>query len=175
MFIDTHCHLNFHQFDADRAEVVQAAMDAGVGIIINPAVDLATSRQAIELAERYPGVYAQVGVHPNDSADFSAATLAELAELAQHPKVVAIGEIGLDYYWERVPHEQQRAAFEGQLELAARLDLPVVLHCRVTGPPTPGGSARPRLFWACCTPIPAIWPWPRRPLAGTWCSPSAGR
>lgn len=130
MFIDTHCHLNFHQFDADRAEVVQAALDAGVGIIINPAVDLATSRQAIELAERYPGVYAQVGVHPNDSADFSAATLAELAELAQHPKVVAIGEIGLDYYWERVPHQQQRAAFEGQLELAARLDLPVVLHCR---------------------------------------------
>ncbi len=98
MFIDTHCHLNFHQFDADRELVVQRAVDAGVGIIINPAVDLATSRQAIALAERYPGVYAQVGVHPNDAADFSAATLAELAELALHPKVVAIGEIGLDYY-----------------------------------------------------------------------------
>lgn len=130
MFIDTHCHLNFHQFDADRDLVVQRALDAGVGIIINPAVDLATSRQAIALAERYPGVYAQVGVHPNDTADFSAHSAAELAELAQHPKVVAIGEIGLDYYWERVPHQQQQAAFEAQLDLAARLDLPVVLHCR---------------------------------------------
>ena len=130
MFIDTHCHLNFHQFDADRDAVVQRALEAGVAVIINPAVDLATSRQAIELAERYPGVYAQVGVHPNDTADFNDNSVAELAELARHPKVVAIGEIGLDYYWERVPHAKQWAAFEAQLELAARLDLPVVLHCR---------------------------------------------
>ena len=130
MFIDTHCHLNFHQFDDDRDAVVQRAWEAGVAVIINPAVDLATSRQAIELAERYPGVYAQVGVHPNDTADFGPETVAELAELAAHPKVVAIGEIGLDYYWERVPHDRQWAAFEAQLELAARLDLPVVLHCR---------------------------------------------
>ncbi|MFZ2362484.1 MAG: TatD family hydrolase [Anaerolineae bacterium] len=130
MFIDTHCHLNFHQFDADRDAVVQRAREAGVSVIINPAVDLATSRQAIALAEQYPGVYAQVGVHPNDCAQFDAGTLAELAELASHPKVVAIGEIGLDYYWERVPHRQQWAAFEAQLELASRLDLPVVLHCR---------------------------------------------
>lgn len=130
MFIDTHCHLNFHQFDDDRDAVVQRAREAGVAVIVNPAVDLATSRQAVELAERYPGVYAQVGVHPNDSADFSAETVAALTELAQHPKVVAIGEIGLDYYWERVPHDRQWAAFEAQLDLAARLDLPVVLHCR---------------------------------------------
>jgi TatD DNase family protein len=130
MFIDTHCHLNFHQFDADRNAVVQRAWEAGVAVIINPAVDLATSRQAIELAERYPGVYAQVGMHPNDCADFGAHVLAELEALAAHPKVVAIGEIGLDYYWERVPHAQQWAAFEAQLDLAARLDLPVVLHCR---------------------------------------------
>ena len=130
MFIDTHCHLNFHQFDADRDAVVQRAWEAGVTVIINPAVDLATSRQAIELAERYPGVYAQVGMHPNDCADFGAHVLAELEALAAHRKVVAIGEIGLDYYWERVPHAQQWAAFEAQLDLAARLDLPVVLHCR---------------------------------------------
>jgi TatD DNase family protein len=130
MLIDTHCHLNFHQFDADRDAVVQRALDVGVEIIINPAVDLATSRQAIELAERYPGVYAQVGVHPNDCADFGAHVLAEIQALAAHPKVVAIGEIGLDYYWERVSHPQQWAAFEAQLDLAARLNLPVVLHCR---------------------------------------------
>ncbi len=130
MLIDTHCHLDFHQFDVDRDEVVQRAVEAGVAIIINPAIDLATSRRAIALAERYDGVYAQVGVHPNDSADFSDATLAELRQLAAHPKVVAIGEIGLDYYWERVPHEQQQVAFAAQLALAVELDLPVVIHCR---------------------------------------------
>jgi len=130
MFIDTHCHLDFHQFDADRDEVLQRATDAGVTVIVNPATDLASSRRAIELAERHPGVYAQVGVHPNDAASFDQNTLAGLRELAKHPKVVAIGEIGLDYYWERVPHDQQQAAFQDQLELAAGLDLPVVIHCR---------------------------------------------
>ena len=130
MFIDTHCHLNFPQFDEDREAVVARAQAAGVPVIIIPAVDVTTSRQAIELAERYAGVYAQVAVHPNDCADFSAGTLAELEALAAHPKVVAIGEIGLDYYWERTPHSQQWAAFEAQLDLAARLDLPAVIHCR---------------------------------------------
>lgn len=130
MLVDTHCHLDFHQFDADRDEVVRRAAEAGVAVIVNPATDLASSRRAIALAEHYPGVYAQVGVHPNDSADFDATTLEELRRLAAHPKVVAIGEIGLDYYWERVPHGQQHAAFEAQLELAVELDLPVVIHCR---------------------------------------------
>lgn len=130
MFIDTHCHLNFPQFDEDRAAVMARAQQAGVSVIIIPAVDLATSRQAIELAEQHEGIYAQVGVHPNDSADFSTDTLAQLRALAAHPKVVAIGEIGLDYYWQRVEHGQQWAACEAQLELAAQLDLPVVLHCR---------------------------------------------
>ena len=130
MFIDTHCHLDFHQFDADRDDVLQRAVDAGVTVIVNPATDLDSSRRAIELAERFPNVYAQVGVHPNDAASFDENTLAELHDLAQHPKVVAIGEIGLDYYWERVPHDRQQAVFQAQLELAAGLDLPVVIHCR---------------------------------------------
>lgn len=130
MFIDTHCHLDFHQFDADRDEVVARAAAAGVAIIINPATDLASSRRAIALADRYDGVYAQVGVHPNDAGDFGPTTLAELRALAAHPKVVAIGEIGLDYYWDKTPKAQQQAAFEAQLELAVELDLPVVIHCR---------------------------------------------
>lgn len=130
MFIDTHCHLDFHQFDADRDDVVARAAAAGVTIIVNPATDLDSSRRAIALADRYDGVYAQVGVHPNDAADFGPSTLAELRTLAAHPKVVAIGEIGLDYYWDKTPKAQQQAAFEAQLELAAELDLPVVIHCR---------------------------------------------
>ncbi len=130
MYVDTHCHLDFHHFDADRDAVLRRALDAGVTVIVNPATDLESSRRAIDLAERTPGVYAQAGVHPNDSGTFDANTIAELRELAVHPSVVAIGEIGLDYYWERVAHDVQQAAFQAQLELAAELDLPVVIHCR---------------------------------------------
>lgn len=128
--IDTHCHLDFDAFARDRAQVVQRAQEAGVRIIINPGVDLASSRRAIELAERYPGVYAAVGVHPNDAADFDQASVTVLRQLAAHPRVVAIGEVGLDYYRDQVAPARQRVAFRAQLELAAELDLPVVIHCR---------------------------------------------
>lgn len=130
MFVDTHCHLDFHQFDSDRDDVLQRAADVGVTTIINPAVDLASSRRVVELAERTACVYAQVGIHPNDAGGFDPSALAELRKLAAHRKVVAIGEIGLDYYWERVPHDEQKRAFQAQLELAAEMDLPVVIHCR---------------------------------------------
>jgi TatD DNase family protein len=130
MFIDTHCHLNFDRFDQDRDQVVQRAAEAGVSIIINPAIDLLTSREAIQLAERYSGVYAMVGVHPNESEHFDSQAAKKLRALASHPKVVAIGEIGLDYYWDRVARDRQRKALEVQLALAAELDLPVVIHCR---------------------------------------------
>lgn len=136
MLIDTHCHLNFHAFDEDRDAVVQRAQAAGVKIILNPAINLQTSRQSIALAERYSGVYAMVGIHPNDSATvvgrdgFDQPAMETLRHLADQPEVVAIGEIGLDYYWEKAPHEVQWAVLEAQLELAAELDLPVVIHCR---------------------------------------------
>ena len=105
-------------------------MQAGVETIVTIGIDLAHSRAAIALAERYPQVYATVGIHPNDCADFGPDTLAELRELAGHAKVVGIGEIGLDYYWDRVPADMQKSAFRAQLDLAAELALPVVIHDR---------------------------------------------
>ena len=129
-YIDTHCHLDLRQFDGDRDAVIERARAAGVETIINPGIDLASCRRVLALADRCEHVYAAIGVHPNDCDDFDDATVAELRVLAQHPKVVAVGEIGLDYYWEKVPHEQQQRALRAQLELAGELGLPVILHSR---------------------------------------------
>lgn len=133
--IDTHCHLDQPHFDPDREAVLERAAEAGVTTIINPGIDLASCRKALALASAHPQIYAAVGVHPNDCTDFDAGTVAELRDLAAHPKVVAIGEIGLDYYWEQVPHDQQRRALRAQLALAAELQLPVILHSRGTADP----------------------------------------
>jgi TatD DNase family protein len=136
--IDTHCHLNFHQFSDDRDAVVSRATERGVTAIINPGVDLDSSRAAIALAERYEQVYAAVGIHPTATDKLDQAALKMLRQLAAHPKVVAIGEIGLDYYWPNQPGrnwpcaspETQRRAFRRQLDLAADLGLPVIVHDR---------------------------------------------
>jgi TatD DNase family protein len=128
--IDSHCHLDFPQFDEDRDEVLARAVGAGVTAIVNPGTDLESSRRGVALAERYDSVYATVGVHPHDASTVDRQTLSELRQLAAHPKVVAIGEIGLDYYRDLSPRVQQRAAFEAQLDLAADLDLPVIIHQR---------------------------------------------
>lgn len=128
--IDSHCHLDLDQFHADRADVLARAQAQGVQAIVNPGIDLGHSRQAIALAEAYPSVYAAVGIHPNSSGDFDGRALAALGQLAAHPRVVAIGEIGLDYYWDKVDPAQQAVAFRGQLRLAAELGLPVIIHNR---------------------------------------------
>lgn len=154
MIIDTHCHLDQPQFDDDREQVLARAADAGVARILNPATDLVSCRNVLALAEAYPAVYAAIGVHPNDCVDFSDKTLAELRELATGPKVVAIGEIGLDYYWEAVPHEQQKRALRSQLALAAELKLPVILHSR--GGPGAGRDAMAELLWELAQWVPSV-------------------
>jgi TatD DNase family protein len=133
MLTDTHCHLDFEHFDADRDAVIQRAREAGIARILNPAIDLPTSRRAVALAERFEMVYAAVGVHPNSAMGWEVDTAAELRDLAAHPKVAAIGEIGLDYYWDDAPHEVQAGVLRAQLELAGELGLPVVIHNREAG------------------------------------------
>jgi len=128
--VDSHAHLNFSQFDADRDAVVERAREAGLVAILNVGTDLASSRTTVALAEQYDFIYAAVGVHPHDAKTVTAAVLDELRGLARHPKVVAVGEIGLDYYRDLSPRPVQRRAFADQLDLAAELALPVVIHSR---------------------------------------------
>jgi len=128
--IDTHAHLDFPRFDADRPAAIERARAAGVVAIVNVGTDLASSRQAVSLAEQYGTVYAAVGMHPHDAIKLDGATLAQLRGLAQAPKVVAVGEIGLDYYRDRSPRDVQRRAFQAQLAWAAKLGKPVIVHDR---------------------------------------------
>lgn len=130
MLVDTHCHLNFHSYDADRDHIIQRAADVGVKRIINPGIDLETSRAALHLTRQYEGVYAAVGIHPNDAKDLPTDYLDQLHKMSADAKVLAIGEIGLDYYWDKVAPEQQAAVFRQQLELAKELNLPVIIHNR---------------------------------------------
>lgn len=130
---DTHCHLDFERFDADRPEVISRARAAGVARILIPGIDLPSSRRAVQLAEADPMLFAAIGVHPNDSLTWNAQTLDDLRALAAHPKVAAIGEIGLDYYWDAAPHDHQRMVLQAQLHLAAERSLPVIIHLREKG------------------------------------------
>ena len=130
MFCDSHAHLDAPQFDEERAAVLQRAADAGVRAIINVGYNPATWPTTRALADAYPGVFACLGVHPNDAAIWDDAMIATLTELHAHPKAVAVGETGLDYYREYAPPERQRAAFVAQLALTRALGKPVVIHHR---------------------------------------------
>ena len=130
MFIDTHAHLFLPNFNGEVDQVIQRAKTAGVDYIIVPGIDLASSAQAIDLAEKYDFIYAAVGVHPHDTKEWDDSLIDKLEEMSKHPKVVAIGEIGLDYYYDFSPKETQLHAFEKQIELALRVDLPIIVHNR---------------------------------------------
>ena len=130
MLFDTHAHYDSRQFDADRDAVLSALPAQGVGLVVNPGCDLDSSRKAIAIAEQYPFVYAAVGVHPEDCGGWRDGDVDELRSLAAHPKVVAIGEIGLDNYWKDNPRELQQQVFRAQLALAQELDLPAIVHDR---------------------------------------------
>lgn len=128
--VDTHAHLDFSQYDGDRVEVLRRAKEEGVIQVVTVGYDLESSRQALVLSRENAGVLACVGIHPHEAGTVEPGFLDELDELCREPQVVGIGEIGLDYYRDRSPREAQRQVFEQQLELAARLDKPVVIHDR---------------------------------------------
>ncbi|MCZ6793201.1 MAG: TatD family hydrolase [Planctomycetota bacterium] len=130
--IDSHAHLYFDRFDDDRDEVIQRAREAGVDRLINIGIDEASSRQAIDLAERHEGFFAAVGLHPTSPVNDLEKSVGEVRRLArENPRtVVAIGEIGLDFYWKDVTPEEQGPRLRAQLELARELGLPVIFHCR---------------------------------------------
>lgn len=130
MLIDSHCHVYMADFDADRPAVLARARSVGLGALIAVGYDLPSSRQAIDLSEQESDVYACVAIHPHHAEDFTPAALAELKELASRPKVVGIGEIGLDFYRNLSPRKAQEAAFRAQLHLADALRLPVAIHDR---------------------------------------------
>lgn len=131
LIFDTHAHYDDEQFDADRAELLASMPENGVGMIVDPGCDIETSRKTVAIAEQYPHVYAAVGYHPENCAPFVPSDIDTLRDMAKHPKVVAIGEIGLDYHWaENPPKEHQRDVLRRQLALAVELDLPVIIHDR---------------------------------------------
>lgn len=131
MLIDTHAHVQVRQFNADRESVIEAAFSGGVGRILVPGIELESSRAAVALAAAYPGrVFAAVGTHPHDATTLTAETLDAQRDLARSPGVVAIGEIGLDYYRDLSPRAVQRAALAQQFALARELNLPIILHNR---------------------------------------------
>ena len=129
-YIDTHCHLNFSQYHQDMEEVIARAFEAGVFRLINVGIDIQTSQESINLASRYQNIFASVGIHPHNTREVSGKIMAQLESLAQEAKVIAIGEIGLDYFGYLSTKNVQKNVFIDQLKLALKLKKPVIIHCR---------------------------------------------
>ncbi len=128
--VDSHTHLDFPEFDPDREEVLKRAWEAGVRLIVNAGTDVSSSLASVSLAENHPFIYASAGLHPHDAGSLDEKNRRTLEEIACHPKVVAIGETGLDYYRNLSPREAQREAFAFHLELARRTGKPLIIHSR---------------------------------------------
>jgi len=129
-YIDTHCHLNFPDFDKDREEVLKEAIKEGIVAVINPGSSVEKSKSAVLLSERYPSVYSAVGIHPLDVKDVSLSDISEIEKLAKREKIVGIGETGLDFYYSRETEKKQKEFFIAHIEVAGKLGLPLIIHQR---------------------------------------------
>lgn len=130
MLFDTHTHVNAEQFHEDREEVIQRALDVGISKMVVVGCDRETIESAIALSETYDFIYAAVGWHPVDAIDVTEEDFQRIEQLAQHPKVVALGEMGLDYHWDKSPKDVQAEVFKRQIAIAKRVNLPIVIHNR---------------------------------------------
>ena len=130
MIIDTHAHLDMEEYVHDQDVVIRSARESGIEYILNVGCDVASSQRSVELSEKYDFIYATAGVHPHDVKTINATTYLELRELHTHPKVVAFGEIGLDYYRNHSPQDLQRSHLKRQIELALELGKPIIVHSR---------------------------------------------
>ena len=130
MLFDTHAHMNDEAFDADREQMILGLPEKGIRYVMNVGCSLHSSGDCIAMAEKYPFVYASVGTHPDAAAEVNEEVIEAYRQMAKHPKVLAIGEIGLDYYYETVPRDVQQKAFRMQMELARELKMPVIIHER---------------------------------------------
>lgn len=130
MFIDSHCHLFYSDFADDLPTVIARAVESGVHYFVVPATNHESAEQAILLAEKYPSIFVAVGFHPLDLKEYTEERLKIIEELSSHPKVVAIGEIGIDYFYDTSPREYQKEIFARQIELAVNKDLPIIVHTR---------------------------------------------
>lgn len=130
MIFDTHAHYDDEAFDEDRDRVLMGLKEAGVGTVLNVGASMASSESTLALTEQYPFVYGSAGVHPSETAELDEEKFQRLCEILKDPKILAVGEIGLDYYWEEPEHEIQKKWFLRQLELARQMQLPVIIHSR---------------------------------------------
>jgi TatD DNase family protein len=130
MLIDTHCHLYHDRFESDRDAVVERACEAGVGVIVMPAIDVASIDKALALCDRHAGLYAMSALHPSDTKEATRADFEAISAFCDDPRVVAVGESGLDYYWDRSFDEAQARSFRFHIRLAMEKDLPLILHTR---------------------------------------------
>lgn len=130
MIIDTHAHYNDEAFDEDRDELLKSLPNNNIERVINVGADMKTTEESVRLAGKFPYIYAAVGVHPDSADEINEESLARLEELCKEEKVVAIGEIGLDYYWDNVDREIQKDAFRKQIALAKKVKLPIIIHSR---------------------------------------------